>query len=194
MLSKSWENFMFWIIQYLRKLNKYKRHFFDRLLYQDHTNFYVYHRPNEKTNDMWKKLSLMLDSSQKKIKVLLAISWFPTYTDSLLLPGVSLLHSKYLVTKPVHPTVIVNIARYIIDCQGVKRFLPKHYWISIVPFPLFLSQFFWILHFLLFKKKSQRFKTNQPTNQQMDNKLFINLLNLLKDLRDFFCFFLLSDV
>ena len=38
MLSKSWKNFMFWIILYLRKLNKYKLHFSDHILYQDHTN------------------------------------------------------------------------------------------------------------------------------------------------------------
>ena len=52
MLSKSWENFMFWIIPYLRKLNKYKGHFFDHILYQDHANFYAYNRPNNKSNDM----------------------------------------------------------------------------------------------------------------------------------------------
>ena len=37
-----------------------------------------------------KKLSPMLDSS-KKMTVLLAFSCFPTYTDSLLLPGFPLL-------------------------------------------------------------------------------------------------------
>ena len=46
MLSKSLEIFMFWIILYLKKLNKNKRHFSDNILYQDHTNFYVYHRPS----------------------------------------------------------------------------------------------------------------------------------------------------
>ena len=43
---------MFWITLYLRKLNKYKLPFSDHILYQDHTNFYVYHRPNNQTNDM----------------------------------------------------------------------------------------------------------------------------------------------
>ena len=81
---------MFWITQFLRKLNKYKRHFFDRLLYQDHTNFYVYHRLNNKPNDMWKNYILCW-IAPKKIKVLLAFSWFPTYTDSVLLPGFPLL-------------------------------------------------------------------------------------------------------
>ena len=37
-------------------------------------------------NDMWKHLSLMLDSP-KKIIVLLALSYFPTYSDLVLLPG-----------------------------------------------------------------------------------------------------------
>ena len=52
MLSKSWENVMFWIIPYLRKLNKYKRHFSDHILYQYHKNFYGYHGPNNQPNDM----------------------------------------------------------------------------------------------------------------------------------------------
>ena len=52
MLSKSWENFLFWIILYLRKLNQYKLHFSDYILYEDHTNFYVWHRPNNQPNDM----------------------------------------------------------------------------------------------------------------------------------------------
>ena len=65
------------------------------ILYQDHTNFYVYNRPNNKSNDMWKKLSPMLDSS-KKMTVLLAFSCFPTYTDSLLLPGFPLSVSQRL--------------------------------------------------------------------------------------------------
>ena len=98
MVSKSWENFMFWIISYLRKVNKYKRHFFlNHHLYQDCTNFYVYHRPYNKPNDMCNKLSLMLDSF-KKIKVLLAFSCFPKYSDSVRLPGFPLFHliNKYL--------------------------------------------------------------------------------------------------
>ena len=52
MLSKSWEHFMFWIILYLRKLNKYKNHFSNHILYQDPTNFHVYHTPNNQPNDM----------------------------------------------------------------------------------------------------------------------------------------------
>ena len=61
--------------------------------YQDHANFYVYKRPNNKSNDMQKKISPMLDSS-KKMKVLLAFSCFPTYTDSVLLPGFPLLYTR----------------------------------------------------------------------------------------------------
>ena len=60
--------------------------FSDHILYQYHTNFYVYHRPNKQPNDMWKKISLMLDSSQK-MKVLLAFSCYSTYSDSVFLPG-----------------------------------------------------------------------------------------------------------
>ena len=56
---------MCWIIPYLRKLNKYKRHFSDHILYQYHTIFYVYHRPSKQPNNMLKKISLILDSSQK---------------------------------------------------------------------------------------------------------------------------------
>ena len=64
MLSKSWENFMFWIISYLRKLNKYKGQFSDHILYPYHKHFYVYHRPYNQPNDKWKQLSLILDSSK----------------------------------------------------------------------------------------------------------------------------------
>ena len=32
-------------------MNQYKQHFFDHILNQDHANFYVYNRPNNKPTD-----------------------------------------------------------------------------------------------------------------------------------------------
>ena len=98
MLSKSWENFMFWIIPYLRKLNKYKGHFFDHILYQDHASFYAYNRPNNKSNNMWKKWSPMLDSSKKNdsslsFSMFSNLHWFVAFTrfpSTTLLFGVVL--------------------------------------------------------------------------------------------------------
>ena len=46
-----------------KKTEEIQTAFSDNILYQDHTNFYGYH--TNKPNDMWKKLSSKLDSSQK---------------------------------------------------------------------------------------------------------------------------------
>ena len=61
MLSKAWDNFMFWIIPYLQKLNKFS----DHILYQYHKKLSVFHKPSNQLNDMLKQISLMLDGSKK---------------------------------------------------------------------------------------------------------------------------------
>ena len=86
MLSKSKGNFMFWTISYLRKLNKYKWQFSDHILYRYHTIFYVYHRPKNRPNGMWKNLSLMLDSSKKNdgsisFFIFSNLQWISAFTE-----------------------------------------------------------------------------------------------------------------
>ena len=86
MLSKSKGNFMFWTISYLRKLNKYKWQFSDNIVYQYHTSFYVYHRPKNRPNGMWKKISLLLDSSKKNdgsisFFIFSNLQWISAFTE-----------------------------------------------------------------------------------------------------------------
>ena len=112
MLSKFWENFMFWIISYLRKLNKYKGKFSDHILYPYHTNFYVYHRPNNQPNDMWKHLSLMSDSSKNNdcstsYFIFSNLQWFSAFT---IFPstseGVWRVHMPSLLSMFTHMSVL----------------------------------------------------------------------------------------
>ena len=65
-----------------QKTEQMKTAFCDHIVYQYHTNFYVYHRPNNQPNECERKKNYLLFwTVPKKIKVLLAFSCFPTYSD-----------------------------------------------------------------------------------------------------------------
>ena len=82
---------MFWIIS---DLNKLKGQFSDHILYSYNTNLYVYHRPNNQPNDMWKHLSLMIDCSKNNDGYISFFKkYFSTHRDLALLPDFPLVNN-----------------------------------------------------------------------------------------------------
>ena len=94
------------------------------------------------------------------------------FTDGLAADNLEILHSKYLIRKPVHPTIIVNIARFQNALSIFHRLsrCPAVFTKTLMDIKCSISLFLSLFHiyFLLYEKNHNGLRiTNRPTNRRI---------------------------